>query len=170
MHDPNTLAFRIGQWLEVWHVDPCIGGDDDSAGWSSPKLSDADRENVEEITTHGTDKRLFAKSNLEVIMWIWGRCVYWKYKINRPLTLAEIEYCTNLATNTVDNLDYPLERVRSNPESARGVVLCVYRAMLRHHRKWWQHPRWNVSRWRVELKWPAHFAIGRSSGEVETDW
>lgn len=48
MHDPETLAFvvKVGRWrlAEVWHVDPEIGGDEDSCGWTFPKLTEYEME------------------------------------------------------------------------------------------------------------------------------
>ena len=172
MHDPNTQAFKIGQFIEIWHVDPCIGGDDDSAGWSTPKLTAEDKKKIDEVVKWNTDKKLWEKSNFEAIAWTWGRCVYAKYGVNRPLDLAELEYCLNLASNPIDNLDHVITSVRGGaghylPEFLVG---CVYKAMLRHHRKWWQHPKWNVSRWRVEFFWPFKFSFGRSIGDVDCDW
>lgn len=174
MHDPNTLAFRIGQWLEIWHVDPCVGGDDDSAGWSSPKLNEKDDVNVIEITRWSTDKNLWQKSGFEIIAWIWGRCNFYIEGKNRPLNVAEIEYCLNLSTNTVDNLDWVIGNAKTHEDGAKSlrVVHCIYRAVKRHKRKWWQHPKWNIARWRVELHWPKRhlLSLGRKSGEIETDW
>lgn len=43
MHDPMTLAFDIRvrkhQLVEIWHVDPEKGGDDNSCGWTFPHLT-----------------------------------------------------------------------------------------------------------------------------------
>ena len=33
MHDPLTLAFSVGSWLDIWHKDPERGGSDDSCDW-----------------------------------------------------------------------------------------------------------------------------------------
>lgn len=33
MHDPMTVAFEIGRFATIWHVDPETDGSDDSCGW-----------------------------------------------------------------------------------------------------------------------------------------
>jgi len=44
MHDSSTLAFEICvsklRLVEIWHIDPCVNGDEDSCGWFFPRLSD----------------------------------------------------------------------------------------------------------------------------------
>jgi hypothetical protein len=170
MHDPNTLAFRPFFWLEIWHVDPCIGGNDDSAGWSTPNMTDKDRASVEQVVKWSTDKTLKNKSSFEIIAWLWGRCLHQREGRNRDLLLGEISYCIKLAANTVDNLDWPIGEARDSDKWQR-LVVCVYRAVMRHHRKWWQHPKWNLTRWQVNIYIPywghrrLRMVIGRASGE-----
>lgn len=44
MHDPLTLAFSVGSWLDIWHKDPERDGTDDSCDWFGRKRPQDSRE------------------------------------------------------------------------------------------------------------------------------
>ncbi len=174
MHDPNTLAFSVGGFLEIWHIDPCTGGDDDSAGWFSPRIKADDLKNIEALIKGDLESNLTDKSNLEIILWIWKRVKWRKWHKTSVLNASEISYAIELAANTVDNLDGPIKSARKidarNPERQwEWLVGCIYKAVLRHHRKWWQHPRWQFWRWQIKITKPFRLKFGRRFGDAYFD-
>ena len=62
MHDPMTVAFEIrypgkrngyrDSFITIWHKDPERNGDEDSCGWTWPKLTDADRQIIRDFFPH----------------------------------------------------------------------------------------------------------------------
>ena len=179
MHDPNTLAFRVRvpffgwEIAEIWHVDPQTDGSDDSAGWFTPKMTEAQKKRFEWLAKSlyedvGKPRSYqLPHTALEAIWWIW-RCVKWEETKRRELTRDELDYVFSLAANGVDNLRLSVKNM-ADPDDCRHLVRCVYNAFLRHHRPWYRHPRWNFRRWQVRI--PAlKIKFGRSFGDVEMDW
>jgi hypothetical protein len=176
MHDPNTLAFRfkIPFEVEIWHVDPCKNGDDDSAGWSQPKLSNRQRENALAVS-HGWKTWMpipsydFAWSGVELIWSVWGDVKYREHK-SRAISSEEMAVIWNLAANPVDNLRASaIKAMHGNDDHIEHFVRLIYRCFLAHHRPWYRHPRWNFTRWRVEIR-ALGIKFGRKAGDVEMDW
>lgn len=81
----------------------------------------------------------------------------WQYG-NRP-SAGELEAIMNLATNPVDNVQFAFTREAKRPIGSRdstgddfwSFYSAVHRAYRRHHRPWWQHPRWHVHHWRIQF-------------------
>lgn len=89
MHDPMTLAFSIcrpwperrrmpdgslywPEWIQIWHVDPEVGGDDDSCDWFGNRFS---KENGW-YPGHVSEFELLpeeAKRAVQFVWWQWRR-------------------------------------------------------------------------------------------------
>lgn len=199
MHDPSTVCFDIKypwrRWgsksehwpkgyretfLTIWHEDPlnfegkCCVRDDDSCGWSSPPMTEAELEQAKGWAKYeyGT---IFAKQRAqaegasytyichdatchEAIYWIWRYIKHektkgkgWKFIDRRnALTAAEIEHIFNLASNPIDSLKQVHAEVKDQKTFWR-LFLCVYHAYQRHNRPWYRHPRWHVHHWRLQF-------------------
>lgn len=189
MHDPDTLAFSIkspfkkaigvGKTVQsyrrtliaVWHRDPETDGSDDSCGWSTPRLTEADRKLIDEIVQWDLKFPYFSSESIALM----SVCVNPKYTFRsmgtgdslghvaaawmmiarrrdeRMPNASEWWAVVRLATNPADNLRSCLVEVADDPERrVRQFFTCVMRAYLRHHRPWWKHPRWHFWHWRVQ--------------------
>lgn len=174
MHDPNTLAFRIDFpfGIEIWHVDPCIGGDDNSSGWAMPRLNEAQRERALAIghewkTWLPTPSYDFNWSGVEIIWSMWLD-VKWQERRRRDIGRDEMQQIFNLACNPVDNLRHCAKRAMAGDEhEIERLARLVYCNYLAHHRPWYRHPRWHFWRWRVQIR-ALGIAFGRQFGE--TGW
>lgn len=176
MHDPNTLAFhfRMPFGIEIWHVDPCIGGDDDSAGWIHPKLNDLHRERALAIA-HGWKFHMpvpsydFNWSGVELIWSVWGD-IKWQETKSHSITTDEMAAIWRLAANPVDNLRHGAKlAMTGGDDHVEHFVRTVYRNYLAFHRPWYRHPKWNFMRWRIHIR-ALGIVFGRAAGEVEMDW
>ena len=176
MHDPMTVAFDIrAPWkrrgyrptlVTVWHVDPCRDGSDDSCGWSYVKAGNALREQVRKL---GQDEQSFingkhgyAMQPAELVFEVWqtigARIFKRSRRGGRGLTHRELVYVLNLANNPGDNLRYSCGDATTK-EGMGNLFVTVLRCYLTFHRKWWQHPRWHVHHWRIQI--PAIQALKR---------
>jgi hypothetical protein len=167
MHDPMTLAFEIrAPWkrggyrptlLAVWHVDPERGGDDDSCGWSyvkAPKLRDQARKLGEAEQVFITGRHGYAMTPFELVFEVWQTIAARMFKRSRwrgrGLSHRELVYVLNLANNPGDNLRYSC-KAADTPKGMGDLFCAVLRCYLTFHRKWWQHPRWHVHHWRIQV-------------------
>ena len=156
MHDPWTVAFG-SKFVTVWHVDPETDGSDDSCGYSRPRVSHAfDKLKKEAEFEHQFffgDK--YPTSNLnrascyEVIFGIW-EIIRWRF-YRKGVTASELVEIASLASNPNDNLRHIVDRARHDQEEFVRLWACIYRAQARHHRKWYQHPKWHVRHWKVQI-------------------
>lgn len=74
----------------------------------------------------------------------------WTYP---PLNDRERNLATDLAgRDEIDNLAHWFPWCRDQEEAAR-VIGRIFRIHKRLCRKWWQHPRWHVSHWRLSVRW-----------------
>ena len=111
MHDPMTLAFKIPrpwpsrrhtiggkrywpEWIQIWHVDPEKGGDDDSCDWFGGDLT---RENGWYPGTVDEFNHLSPAAQ-EAVRFVWWQ---WRQKLTA--------------------------------------------------RRWWQHPRWHLRHWQINV-------------------
>lgn len=171
MQDPMTVVGswpRYGTWLykfgwlhvTLWHVDPETDGSDDSCGWSQPKTTEADEKIIADLVrdeqqfpwistaqTHVRDPRYQCREarpgdGLALTLTAYGE-VAWaadKRRMN-PKLVAE---AMSLATHRHDNLMACV----TEPER---LIRCVLRSYRRNRRRWWQHPRWHVRHWKIQI-------------------
>lgn len=175
MHDPNTVAHEIivGSHclVTIWHVDPELDGSDDSCGWFSPKITDRDKEIIEEIVSWDKKFPYYGSPNLPTTKinpaydyhsMLAGDClayvasawshIAWSRDRRRRLTADEWWTVVDLATSSQDNLRAPLVNPERDPnDRVKNFVYSVMRGYLRHHRPGWRHPRWHVRHWKFQV-------------------
>jgi hypothetical protein len=157
MHDPMTVAFS-GKYVTVWHIDPESDGSDDSCGWSRPRIG---KERLAKLKSEAEFERQFffgkkyATLNLntascyEVIYAIWA-IIRWRF-YRKQVTAAEIKEISDLASSPTDNLRHLVYEAKHDAEEFVRLWYCIYRAQARHHRKWYQHPKWHIRHWRIQI-------------------
>lgn len=194
MHDPMTVAFDIKRpwprrrtdfdrahgwryWpslVTVWHVDPEIGGSDDSCGFSYARLTKAQIERARKLG-HEQFRGLFAYQCAlqehasyiavchdlaphEVIHWAWRRLKQdatptWRRRIwqyDARLSRREQESIWSLACSPVDNLKHTIGAVRTADDCAE-LFVCIERVRLTRARPWYRRPRWHVHHWQFQI-------------------
>lgn len=185
MHDPLTVAFELRYpwrfhrnprnafereyreaWLVVWHRDPCVHGDDDSCGWSTPRVSDdlpwvkaleadlrflcrddAHGEPDAEVASSISAQRTREGSVAWELLWLERAAFHHRGRRGGGLTarhIAEFLFQESFPGDRDDT--FPWWRLPAN-ELARLIA----RRYLRLTRPWWRHPRWHVHHWRLQL-------------------
>ena len=181
MHDPKSVAFDIylgskqkknGHYksplITIWHNDPETDGTDDSCGWTFPKITKAENEYLDKVSKDQYPQMFARKIALieeasyasicynqdtyGVIYWMWRHFnkkfnkVAWQY--GKDLSVKELNCVYNLATNPVDNFQHH----KCNGEKQfREMIYLIYRCWKRFHRKWYQHPRWHIHHWSIQI-------------------
>lgn len=179
MHDPSTVAFEIKypwfkthktlgsyrHWancITVWHEDPETDGTDDSCGWSYPRLSKADiawaektgKDEWRAIFNPEWSRINLAKAGpLEVVLaarmlvhrYLSGRRRY------REPSIRDVRCALHLVSNPVDNLRNSARDARRSPKEFGSLLLLLLRIMRRERRWWFQHPRWHVHHWHLQI-------------------
>lgn len=171
MHDPMTvigdwprygtrLYKLIGAQFTLWHVDPEADGSDDSCGWFNPKPTEADAKIIAEMVrdeqqtpwastaqTYVRDPRYQypeARPGDGLALILMAYCeAAWKAD-RRRMDAALIAEAMELATHRHDNLMHTV----CEPER---LFACVVRHYRRNRRRWWQHPRWHVHHWKLQV-------------------
>lgn len=166
-------------FVTIWHEDPALACDhgnrsDDSCGWFRPPCPPAERERARELgrsdySTIWSRQRAIAEGAsyasvcidqdcYGAVYWAWRRIKQelhprgrWNWGERRNfLTAGELEEIYSLAWNPVDNLQVSYRGVK-DAEGAGKFYLTVWRCFQRHHRPWWQHPRWHFWHWRFQI-------------------
>ncbi len=154
MHSHNTVAFEI-KWpikVTIWHHDPGTDGTHDSCGWFLPKLT------IEEIRKLNINMDYWKNDVFLIKEWNDSRrlqCIYTTFRIakwamyKKHLNLKDKIRILDLALNLGDCLkiynEYPVS------EEIENMIYLVARNMKRLRRKWWQHPRWHIYHWRIQI-------------------
>lgn len=177
----GSYAFRRRyreSFITIWHVDPEDHSvrqgrrDDDSCGWFTPPTTPEERDRIRKLgesewsSIFGRRAAMaegksyayvaFAPTTHDAIYWAWRRIKYenrkgWNFGDRRvALSRAEEQAIYSLASNPVDNLQTTVAHVK-DAESCGSFFLTVYNAFQRHHRPWWQHPRWHVQHWKFQV-------------------
>lgn len=170
MHDPMTVAFEIRYpWrahatprndfertyrrplITVWHRDPCVGGDDDSCGWSYPTPPEHLVEHLEHdlgFLCRDDPRELLAQALREGIqMWrlLWlQRASFWFR--GKGLTPKQI-------SRWLFEESFPGERDYFPPkcDDLRREAWITARVYCQLIRRWWEHPRWHVWHWELQV-------------------
>jgi hypothetical protein len=179
VHDPQTVAFDIKRpwrdkpregdkiWpkgyrpplITIWHVDPT----EDSCGWHTPPISADDYAKARKIGEGDyvfvLGKHGFKMTPYELIFCAW-QAINGQMHGRRDLTVDELVYMQNLASNPADNLRWgvaefptttsgPMPTI-DTPEKLGEFYATILRCYRRHHRPWWRHPRWHF--WHFKLQ------------------
>lgn len=178
MYDPMTVAFEIKSPFKdkhgfrpsivtIWHVDPEIRGDDDSCGFSRPKITKEDKAYIKKVAAdqyhdfyarreairEGKDYAYicYNQDTFGAIYWLWRHFARGKqrWQYGRHLPNAEFQYVYQLATNPVDNFQ---SYKNNNLKEFEEFVWLVYRAFKSYHRPWWKHPKWHIHHWKIQFR------------------
>lgn len=175
MHDPKTVAheIRIKSWylLTIWHVDPESDRTDDSCGWSRPWLTDKEEKIISDVVDWEKDfpyysspyltstqvnpkysySQMLAGDCLAHVAGAWQH-IAWQRDRRKKLTTGEWWGVVALATNPDDNLRSILADTEvESGDRIKYFFSCVMNAYLRHHRPWYQHPRWHIRHWEFQV-------------------
>lgn len=174
MHDPMTVAFEFrypwrahrhprsdfereyrAPWLVVWHRDPCVQGDDDSCGWSTPRFSPEEkwvRALRGDLAFLRRDEKAFMlgiqRGREGRVAWelLWlERASFWHR--NRGLSPRQI-------AAFLFGASFPGDRDDSfawHRDEDERVAQIIARQYLRLVRPWWRHPRWHIHHWRFQV-------------------
>lgn len=167
MHDPYTLIWHIRLFgrsvATVWHIDSETDGSDDSCGWFRPRLTEAQLTKLKKLARTEYEFWLSPKyrdsitgripfSAPEILAWTWG-CVAHELHGRRfnSLNHEELVECIMLAANPYDNLRSVIADAYSDMWETERLLILVARCYLRYHRQWWQHPKWHVHHWSIDI-------------------
>ncbi len=159
MHSPMTVAFDIGNQITIWHVDPETDGTDDSCGYSYPKTTKdigkwitktAEDEYEFFFGTKYPSERMHTASCYEVVFAIWST-ISWQLDRQRILTARDLDRITSLAANPTDNVRSMVYRSKHDVEEFRRLWWCVWRARAQSQRRWYQHPKWHIRHWKIQI-------------------
>lgn len=184
MHDPQTVIgdFPSYEWrrrlrwlphlFTLWHVDPEADGSDDSCGWSHPKLTKVQRDNLEHLAgdearrpwfqrEHG--KEPVSAADAEVLLR--GAFLTVGRSIGQRITFAQAsEWAAEFLHHSFDNVrgslaflpgwhsNFEEDRESDRQRSAHELFCILARYILRQRRRWWQHPRWHARHWRLQVR------------------
>lgn len=170
MHDPMTVAFEIRypwrahrdpkndfereyreSFITVWHRDPEKNGDDDSCGWSYPEPPEDLVKKLESDLTFlcREDKEAlrYQRANEGPQMWrlLWlQRASFWDRKKGLSARqIAGLLYADSFPGNREDTWQ-PSDDLHREA----WIIARVYHQAIR---PWWQHPRWHVWHWRLQM-------------------
>jgi hypothetical protein len=195
MHDPMTVAFDIKRpwptlteadtsqrkifgrlywptWITIWHVDPEVGGSDDSCGWSFPRppksfasdvkfwagCEERDPWLLRDHSKRGPLSVVDAEAKARYVL----RTVADRLHVSVDEAWIARE-ASRLIHNPVDNIrsmlcfvpgyhsNFPESDTEGRAESAAGIYYCAARVLLRHARPWYRHPRWHVWHWKIQI-------------------
>lgn len=196
MHDPNTQVLswpRYDSWLykhtgtllTIWHVDPCVGGSDDSCGWSFVRIParlagelkfDAGCE-----ARYPWFQRELAKQPQNVAdteHLLRGAVLHVAHMCRLRVSYAQAcEIAARLLHNPVDNVRSSMcfapgyhtnsreDREDDRQQHALNLYRCIARNLLTKARPWYRHPRWHIRHWHVEV---LGMSFGRAMGHADS--
>lgn len=157
-YDWNDPRFSyLGPVVVVWHADPESDGSDDSCGYTYPRTPEPLREKAERIA-ESEWKFMFGEypyryqsaSAYEILFALW-RILAWRLFKRDTLTLGEMQEIADLASNPSDNLRAVIFDATRSEKNARRLGSLVLRCYLRTNRKWYQHPKWHLHHWQIQV-------------------
>ncbi len=178
MFDPNTVAFEIKSpfkdksgyrksLITIWHVDPCSDGTDDSCGWFL-RTRHGNQEVLEEIKKEfefnfkhnywfdKEGKQIF--STIGTLVQMYSSAAWIHFKRNRK---KQQEFMRKYLYDIIQFAENPVDcggdsitnrwDCKDQKERFSGMAGMVYSDILRKERKWWQHPKWHINHWKIDL-------------------
>lgn len=152
--------------ITIWHVDPETDGTDDSCGYSRVRLTKGDRDYIKKVAKDQYGQLYARKEALReeksyahicynqdiygAIYWLWRHFdrgkVLWQY--GKPLSLKDLQYVYQLATNPVDNFQ---SYKNNNLQEFEEFALLIYKAYKSYKRPWYKHPKWHIQHWKIQF-------------------
>ena len=166
--------------VTIWHVDPESDGSDDSCGFSRPKLTAADLKIIDRLCDDDRTSHTFISDSipqrvrnpeyqygellpgdaLALTACAWMLVAketahatgndHGGWRKVAALSNAEWWQVVQLSQYPFDNIQSCLND-EDRDRAARTFFKCVLIAYRRFHRKWWQHPRWHVHHWSIQI-------------------
>lgn len=188
MHDPYILAFELKLpfggsktvhkdgsvyhhrpvILSIWHVDPETDGSDDSCGWSFPNPP-MDAKWVKEL--QGDFEFLLRRGPEELSAQYAdeGQAAWWLLWLNRASFRHRGKgLSSKVVAKVLYQMSFPGDRMPHRyANEPRRLAWMFARYYLQLMRQWWQHPRWHIHHWEVQIPFLNDFkrwAWGRCAG------
>lgn len=165
--------------VSVWHVDPERDGSDDSCGWFK-RARHGDPAVLEKIvkefgqdwdhwyvSEHSKETRLvgyFDPTDGDPLMTVHGITLnlFWLAAINvfggrdkaERYMRKDLFRILHFAENPTDSMMHLIRQtygVEPREERIRSAAAMIYGWILRAQRRWWQHPRWHVHHWELQI-------------------
>lgn len=184
MHDPKSVAHEIKlpfknkhgyrkSLVTIWHVDPETDGTDDSCGWfgRSRHLSKPLRDKVHKeflfhyqhnywfdtcgnpvFTVPGTVLNMFRSAAHIYFNSNHDKVDKWMNKHLAELLLFSENYMDSLHPTITRKYGGAIDETFMR--QIADTVLCY---IVRRERKWYNHPRWHINHWEIQIHWPRVF-------------
>lgn len=157
--------------IDIWHKDPERDGSDDSCGWSWPHFTKKQQSTLKffakQEAKHPWFCKRFLKANEDAVeceALLRGAFLLVAPALNCRFSLEQATlWAAQYTHNQVDNFrsslaflpgyhsnfetDDPLYR----EERATQFFFAIARIILRENRRWYQHPRFHIHHWRIDL-------------------
>jgi hypothetical protein len=157
--------------ITIWHVDPETDGTDDSCGWSRPKLTKEQRSQLEWLAGCETRSPWFQReaakepsspADAEALMRGALLAVAGQLRlklsveeatelaisfVHEPLNNIRGHLCLLPGYHTNDQVDTEWWRQKNTEE----LFFILGRVLARRRRRWWQHPRWHIWHWHIQI-------------------
>jgi hypothetical protein len=192
MHSPETLIFSSNRLnIQIWHIDPCKGGNDDSCGWFKRAhhgdqvvleriikrfefdwdrtftSSETNKTYARGLFTPGGDPLLSVSSVVLNLFWIASFEFFGEdYRKASRFCQRNLFAILFFAENPVDSLRDSIaliwgrdavtgkderDRLRKRTVRIHSIASVVYGWILRREQKWWDHPRWHIHHWQIQI-------------------
>lgn len=158
----NTIA-------TIWHIDPEKDGTDDSCGWFK-RARHGDKATLEKIrkafTSQWAGEHIgwfhdsgYPKMSVQAtVLAMFQRAAYihfgndWRkcHRFMQRNLFALIMFAEN---NTDSLYESITQKYGPSPmdERVRDMASCIYAWILRAEQKWYQHPRWHIWHWKIQI-------------------
>lgn len=192
MHDPLTVAHTIPNYFKrahkttnldgstwvyrdplvtIWHKDPQTDGTDDSCGWSWPKLTKKQQNDLAFLAgCESRDpwfqaffgKKIDAPTDAETLVRAAFVAVAGQLRVKITLDEAT-RWAVQMTHNPTDNIrsmlaflpgyhsNWDEDREEDRKDVALRFFSVIARRILRERRPWWRHPKWHVRHWDVQI-------------------
>lgn len=165
-------------FITIWHKDPERRGSDDSCGWFK-RAHHGDPKKYEKITKEiDYDWDLTGQSDDKTTTYFWGWFHPSGEPMFSPIAIAIGLFHRAALIHFDSNWDrtekfmqknlYRIMSFAENPHDSmhntitnkyrgkrddrvEGMACMIYGCILRWDQKWWQHPKWHIHHWRIQI-------------------